>query len=245
MTVSRENMNFLQPYFTNNDEQNIIISAEQGSDFAKKVANDFNPIHNVDSKRFCVPGDLLFAIALDQYGLHQSMNFAFQGLVKADTVLSYPVKPEKASSAELQVLNARDKAVLTIKASGAETNDADKVEQLIRSYVAFSGHNFPHILVPLMKQHKVMINPERPLVIYESMALELDSLDFDDLHIDLQDTTLVVDGKRGTAKLSFILSDQNRSIGAGIKTLVLSGLREYQQQAIDDMCAEYLAYSQS
>ena len=42
----------------------IAISREQASDFAKGVAGDFNPIHDVDAKRFCVPGDLLFSLAL-------------------------------------------------------------------------------------------------------------------------------------------------------------------------------------
>ena len=42
----------------------IVVSAEQGSDFAKNISNDFNPIHDPLNKRFCVPGDLLFALAV-------------------------------------------------------------------------------------------------------------------------------------------------------------------------------------
>ena len=59
---------FLDSFYNQNDSQ-LTISAEQGSRFAKAVSNDFNPIHDADSKRFCVPGDLLFAIALQRYGL--------------------------------------------------------------------------------------------------------------------------------------------------------------------------------
>ncbi|MEO1880948.1 MAG: DUF3581 family protein, partial [Methylococcales bacterium] len=59
----------------------VAITAEQGSLFAKEVAGDFNPIHDVDSKRFCVPGDLLFAIVLEKYGLSKTMNFTFTGML--------------------------------------------------------------------------------------------------------------------------------------------------------------------
>jgi hypothetical protein len=45
-------------------ESDISIVAEQASMFAKEVAHDFNPLNDVEAKRFCVPGDLLFSMAL-------------------------------------------------------------------------------------------------------------------------------------------------------------------------------------
>ena len=42
----------------------ICFTREQGSNFAKQMANDFNPLHDADGTRFCIPGDLLFAIIL-------------------------------------------------------------------------------------------------------------------------------------------------------------------------------------
>ncbi len=213
------------------------VSAEQGNNFAKHVANDFNPIHDTESKRFCVPGDLLFAIALQRYGLRESMSFRFQELIKADTALSYP--EIEAVSADFSVTCDRSKAVLGIEFNGKNSTDAKKIEQLIRNYVIFSGQNFPHILVPLMQEHQVMINPARPLVIYQSMSLNFDSLDFDDVTIELSDTELEVIGKRGNAQLHFDLKDGDRKIGTGLKKLVLSGLREYQQASIDSMCEQY------
>jgi len=116
---------------------------------------------------------------------------------------------------------------LGIKYSGAHSDNAQRVEQLIRNYVVFSGQNFPHILVPLMQEHKVMINPTRPLVIYESMSLKFNDLDFDTLTITLSSTELEVLGKRGNAQLHFSLHDGDKQIGIGLKRLVLSGLREY------------------
>jgi len=230
-------MNFLSQFYSVLDKQNISIAAPQGSDFAKNIADDFNPIHDIDSKRFCVPGDLLFSIALQQYGLHQNMTFSFRELIKADTPLTYP--RHSPAPAIVDVLCDRSKQVLSIDYSGAALNDNDKIEQLIRSYVVFSGQNFPHILVPLMKQHNVMINPARPLVIYESMSLSFDSLDFQRLNIELSNTKLEVLGKRGNCTLHFDIYDQGRKIGTGLKRLVLSGLREYQQDAIDSMCEAY------
>ena len=82
-------MNFLDPYLNRDTNNQIIISANQGCSFAKQIAGDYNPIHDVDSKRFCVPGDLLFAIALNQYGLHSSMTFSFLEMLSADIPIIY------------------------------------------------------------------------------------------------------------------------------------------------------------
>ncbi len=230
-------MKFLADYYSVHQDQVIRITAEQGNDFAKMVADDFNPIHDTDSKRFCVPGDLLFAIALERYGLRSDMSFDFRGLIKAGTPLCYPKQDH--SKADFDVTCDRSKPVLGIKYAGSSFHDASKIEQLIRNYVVFSGQNFPTILVPLMKQHNVMINPQRPLVIYESMLLKLDKLDFNNLNIVLTSTELEVLDKRGNAQLHFSLNDGDTQIGTGLKRLVLSGLREYDQASIDHMCKKY------
>ena len=59
--------------------------------------------------------------------------------------------------------------------------------------------------------------------------------------VELADTRLRVDGKRGEAQLQFRFMDEGRIVGTGVKKLILSGLREYQQDAIDSMVADYLA----
>jgi hypothetical protein len=231
-------MSFLAPYYATNDSKKVSVSAEQGSQFAKGVADDFNPIHDIDSKRFCVPGDLLFAIALDRDGLRESISCSFHELIKADTLLRYPAY---SSDEPLNVLNDRDKVALSVVCKGQGSEDDVKVEQLIRNYVQFSGQNFPHILVPLMQEHDVMINPARPLVIYESMSLEFSDLSFSELNIRLSNTSLDVQGKRGNAQLSFTVFDGDKEIGQGVKKLVLSGLRAYEQSAIDQMCDQYMS----
>ena len=232
-------MNFLESYFSVDQNQQICVSAEQGSNFAKQIADDFNPIHNADSRRFCVPGDLLFAIALKKYGLYADTTIRYLDLVAADTPLNYPSVAEGLSDGVMEVANNKGKQVLAMDFAGAHTTQDAQIEQLVRNYVVFSGQNFPHILVPLMLQHNVMINPARPLVIYQSMSLHFDTLDFSELDIQLADTTMEVLGKRGNAQLHFSLNSEGKKIGRGIKNLVLSGLREYHQPAITAMCDEY------
>lgn len=228
---------FLDSFYNQNDTD-LTISAEQGSRFAKAVSNDFNPIHDADSKRFCVPGDLLFAIALQRYGLSQEMSFTFSGMVSADTGLVFPEAPGN----EFEILDGRDKCYLQVKRSSQAAFDQKMIEQLVRSYVLFSGQNFPYIIVPLMAEHNVMINPARPLAIYQAMSLHLDRLDLTQPVVELADKRMIVDGKRGDVELQFRLMDGGDEIGYGVKKLILSGLREYQQAAVDKMVADYRSW---
>ena len=62
---------------------------------------------------------------------------------------------------QLQTIEKR--FFLSAKREGDISEDHSIIEHLVRSYVEFSGHSFPYILVPLMQQHNVMINTARPL----------------------------------------------------------------------------------
>ena len=234
-------MKFLDKYYSKVSNEQLTITAEQASAFAKQVACDFNPIHDADSRRFCVPGDLLFAIALRRYGLKQTMAFQFTNIVGADAQLSYPDVDANQDTAELEVGCEGKKPVLAMQYSGETCTDELKIEPILRSYVQFSGQNFPHILVPLMKEENVMLNPQRPLVMYQSMSFELQSLDFETLEITLTGSTLETEGKRGTAILNFAFVADGRQVGFGAKKLVLSGLREYEETAVQAMCDQYEA----
>ena len=225
---------FLAPYFSKQD-QAISVSAQQASDFAKKIAQDFNPIHDVGAKRFCVPGDLLFALVLTQYGLSQNMGFNFAGMVGDGVELQFPAQVDDNFS----ICDSREKTYLNVRREGDVSRCDAQTESFIRSYVSFSGHNFIHILVPMMKQHQVMINPARPLVIYESMSFHLTTLDFVNVSLSLVDQALVIDGKRGDVTLTFELHSGDTLVGTGVKTLVMSGLRPYDQTEADEMCANY------
>ncbi len=233
-------MDFLTQFFNANDRGNIVISDQQGSDFAKRIAGDFNPIHDVGAKRFCIPGDLLFAVALSRYGLQQKMTFEFLDMVNGGSELCYP---EQMSESGIEVTYPNGKAALRIHASGNVLDEPNTVADMLKKYVAFSGQNFPHILVPLMQQHNVMINPARPLVIYESMSFELAHLNFKQLEIRLDNTSLEVEGKRGNAALNFFFYDGDEMVGQGSKKLVLSGLRPFDPQVVKKLCDDYLAHA--
>ena len=227
---------FLQSFFSQTANQ-LSISAEQGSQFAKQICNDYNPIHDVESKRFCVPGDLLFALTLNNYGLSQQMRFDFAGLVPADKELIFP----EWNESDLSIEDNREKNYLSVFRQGDSSQVQSIIEHLVRSYVEFSGHSFPYILVPLMKQHKVMINTSRPLVMYQSMSLNLDQLEITSPEVKFLDAEMEVDGKRGNVSLKFSINDGDTVVGCGEKKLVLSGLREFDQQAMDQLILDYEA----
>jgi len=221
-------------YFTL-DGHKLAFTREQGSDFAKKVANDFNPIHDVDHKRFCVPGDLLFSVIIHHYGLRQNMNFTFSGMVDETKTIFLP----DCDANELDLKDANDKTYLSIKCAGEATQNAALIKALSESYVQFSGRAFPHILVPLMRDNNVMINPDRPLVMYQSMCLSLDTLEIDSVSLEVASSELAVNGKRGEATLNYIIKSGESTIGKGQKKMLLSGLREYDEAKMDEVVAYY------
>ncbi len=231
---------FLSPFFSE-DGPDVRISPQQASRFAKQVAGDFNPIHDRDNKRFCVPGDLLFALVLTKYGLSQRMGFRFAGMVGKDKALRLP----KDAADTLSVQDPAGKSYLEVKRQGAISRNEGLVESLIRTYVAFSGQNFPHILVPLMERHGIMINTERPLVIYECMSFELEHLNLSRPRLELKDSTLEVNGKRGDARLHFRFKDGDEIIGSGYKKLVLSGLRALDTQALQGLVDRYAGWAEA
>ncbi|MCB1772091.1 MAG: DUF3581 domain-containing protein [Gammaproteobacteria bacterium] len=226
----------LADYYTI-DAAGLRISANQASDFAKTVAGDFNPLHDPDNRRFCVPGDLLFTAVLQHYGVSQRMQFRFAGMVGPDLVLQL----QEASCDACELRDIAGKTYLHVRRDGEVTRDSQLIERLARDYVAFSGHNFPHILVPLMRDQGVMINVDRPMVVYESMAFELERLDIPALELRLADSKLNVEGKRGEVLLTFEFLDGKEVFGTGCKRLLLSGLRPYDQDSMDGLVTSYLA----
>lgn len=213
----------------------LSFTRQQASDFAKKVAGDFNPIHDSDSKRFCVPGDLLFSVIIHHYGLRQNMVFNFSGMVGDNTDLILP----DGDSNHLALMDEKDKKYLAIERSGDSTVNAQLIESLTTHYVEFSSQAFPHIIVPLMSEQNVMINPDRPLIIYESMSFQLDSLEIDNIELELSQKTLKVEGKRGALTLEYNLLSNGSEIGSGCKRMVLSGLRAFEKTRMDELTASY------
>ncbi|MGR9073262.1 MAG: DUF3581 domain-containing protein [Gammaproteobacteria bacterium] len=228
---------FLKQFYSVCDDK-ILIDASQASLFAKEIAGDFNPIHDEDSKRFCVPGDLLFSLVLEKYGLSQKMCFTFSGMVGHGVYLNFP----DTDAERIDITDDSGKTYMQVTRDGAVETDPSVIETFIRKYVAFSGPNFPHVLVPLMAKQNVMFNPDRPLVIYESMSFELNRLNFTGPELEPAETVMETSGKRGDVRLHFLLKAGNETIGAGFKKLVISGMRAYDHDVIEKFTENYLAH---
>ncbi|WP_227368875.1 DUF3581 family protein [Halomonas sp. M20] len=225
---------FLDDFYTVRDGR-FCISAEQASHFAKQMAGDYNPIHDPDARRFCVPGDLLFALILARHGLSAQMTFHFRGMVGADM----PLEIRELADNTLSMNDVSGKEVLFVERSGEASVDPAVIEAFTCRYIAFSGHNFPHYLKPLMEQQGVMFNPQRPLVIYDSMGFTLNSLDIASLEVEFAGSTFEVNGKRGDAHLEFKMVSQDETVGQGSKKLVVSGLRAYDATVMDEFVDDF------
>jgi len=217
------------------DGDKISFTRQQGSDFAKQVADDFNPLHNIEAKRFCVPGDLLFSVIIAKAGLHKEMSFNFSGMVNDGIALTFPNEINESFA----VNDDKDKTYLSVAASGEKTHCPSLIDALTKAYVDFSGHTFPDILVKLMTENNVMINPARPMVMYQCMKINLERLDIKTLSLQLAQTSLSIEGKRGDAWLEFDLISEGEVVGHGKKHMLLSGLREYCQDSVDAMVEQY------
>ncbi|WP_428776161.1 DUF3581 domain-containing protein [Vibrio sp.] len=225
---------FLTPYFSTQNDQ-FQFTRQQASHFAKKVAGDYNPIHDEDSKRFCVPGDLLFAVLLKREGISQKMRFDFSGMVSDGIALSIDNKCDR----EAAVVDQNGKEYLHMRREGDVCQNPEFIEHVVTNYVQFSGMNFPHIMVPLMEQQQMMINCQRPLVIYESMEVEFDRLDLNHPEVVFSGATFDVEGKRGVVTLNFEFKEDSLVVGKGVKRMVASGLKPYDQEAVDDLVLRF------
>ncbi|MCK5697292.1 MAG: DUF3581 family protein [Gammaproteobacteria bacterium] len=222
-------------YFNYNDGS-IRFTRHQASTFAKGVAGDFNAIHDEDAKRFCVPGDLLFSVFLVRYGIYQEMKFEFSGMVIETTELIFPDNIPNHFSLK----GRNDKHYMDISTLGKKTEDIEFIAALSEKYVQFSSKTFPDILVPLMKQENVMINPARPLVIYKSMEIYLETLSGSHIELKLKEATLKKNAKKAEVRLEFTILSENKEIGHGAKNLLLGGLREYNAEQLNEVVDSYI-----
>jgi hypothetical protein len=82
-----------------------------------------------------------------------------------------------------------------------------------------------------------MINPDRPMVMYESMTIDLDRLDIESPQLVVDHNELVIAGKRGEIQLAFNFVESGQVVGRGVKRMIASGLREYDSAAMDEIVA--------
>ncbi|MGY5452320.1 DUF3581 family protein [Agarivorans sp. MS3-6] len=229
----------LNQYFSRENNQ-FVFSRQQACDFAKGVANDFNAIHDADSSRFCVPGDLLFSVMLSELGISQEMQFTFAGMVTDGVPVSIQQHDDSC-----QLIDQQGKEYLQLTRSGDNLKDQAIISDIVKDYVYFSGRNFPHILVPLLEEQGLMLNRKRPLVIYENMSLHFDRLPSSSPHLEFAGGEFIPNGKRGIALLKFTISENGEAIGSGQKRMILGSLLPYEKAESDLLIANYDACKQA
>ncbi|MCW8906581.1 MAG: DUF3581 domain-containing protein [Sedimenticola sp.] len=224
--------------FYSGDENGLCFTRQQASGFAKQIADDFNPLHDPDAKLFCVPGDLLFAVTLARHGLSQRMCFTFSGMVGDGIQLRYRAE----TGDDLSLVDGAGKAYLGIERDGDVTRAPSLIDEFTRRYVEFSGKNFLQVLVPAMNDKGVMINPDRPIVIYQSMSIDLKTLDIAEPSLQLMETRVQVEGKKGDVRMLFCLKSGNHVVGEGEKRMALRGLRPFDEDAMQRLVKTYKGY---
>ncbi len=234
----------LTNYYSETDDS-VQFTQAQASEFAKGVAGDFNPIHDLGNKRFCVPGDLLFCVLLNRYGIARTTAVEFMGMLNAQSRMRLP----EVVGQSTKIVDADNKELLKLSMSDDRFTLPTIVNALSQAYVGFSGQTFPDILVPLMRGAGVMINPARPLVIYKDMSIELTpTLTSEWLSeqasptvnlVLVDETSISVNGRKGTVRLCFDIMLAGNRIGTGEKNLVLSGLREFEEGALQQIVDQY------
>jgi hypothetical protein len=158
-------------------------------------------------------------------------------MVGHDVLLNFP----DTDAERIDVNDKLGKTYLQVERSGDISRDSSLIESFIRDYVAFSGQNFPYVLVPLLAQENAMFNINRPLVIYESMTLSFKHLDFQQASVEMLEPKMEVNSKRATASLHFQINADGEVVGTGFKKLALSVPSAYETEPMQAFVDEYLA----
>ena len=79
------------------------------------------------------------------------------------------------------------------------------------------------------------------MVIYQSMSIDLDTLDISGPTLQSDHNELETDGKRGNVRLAFKVVAEGKVVGRGEKHMVLGGLRELDPPVVEQGVAQYRA----
>ena len=95
------------------------------------------------------------------------------------------------------------------------------------------------VIVPLMAEQDAMINPKRPMLMYQSMTIELDRLDITSPTLVASEPVFNYEGKRGSITLRFNLIENDEIVGRGEKHMLVSGIQSYDADAMQGLITAY------
>ena len=224
----------LSGYVTHHADERFSFTREQASAFAREKARDFNPLHDPDSTRFCVPGDLLFASACAWDGLSEHTDMHLEGMVDDRAILTL-----SGERAQRQLTDSDGRVCARIRHEGATVQEPGLVQELVQAAVTFTGQHFFSTLIPRMKEYDVMVHPTRPLVVYDRIQLDLDKTQLTAPEIRSAGSDMQIEGRRGTLTLKFEFHENGKAVGRGSKTMQLRGLRQFDAEAVAVLVNEY------
>ena len=209
---------FVDQYYTCHEE-NFYFPKHKSSAFAKQIAKDFNPLHDVKNRRFCVPGDLIFSAILSKFGANKEMTFDFKRMINGIEALNVV-----SSNESISVKNIQNEEMISIHRGGEITHDKVFINGFIRSYVEFSGKMFPEVILNAMKKSGVMPSLKRPLIIYVKMSFSLNVFSSNRPQVMLRETVFEKLGRKGVMSLYFDVWVNGEIIGFGEKKIFIGSV---------------------
>jgi len=210
------------------------IDKESGSNFAKDICKDLNPIHNVESKKFIMLGDFLFALYVNEYGFPKNREVIFKN----------PIKINSLENSGLEVIVSKE-GIFVGNQKKVESSVEDFLffdESLLLQYCEISGSLFPDKLWGVFESSGLMPNFKRGIVMYTGVNFgfnfNLDSL-YGDIELDLDNVDYEIVSNRLFLKANVKVDLNGENVGSICKNLVCLGCVDYNKEKFDFLVENY------
>lgn len=233
-------MDCIQPDQIGNDVFRFIPTA--CSAYARNVAKDFNPIHSHLAKKYCVPGDLIFALITEMHGAHNYMRVDFLNRVGAECKLFFDTK-----RIALALLDVDKKLYAELATAGDKSVCPKRLKTVSNVVVSCTSGYFPYKLIDNLREENVMLSIRRSMVMLKSIEVELRNIhSASSLVAKYQSSGLELSGKRGEVKVYFqLFDDDGISVGFVTKTVLIIGIEKFNDKASKQYLDDYEGIVQS
>lgn len=214
-----------------------LVSEKDGSNFAKEVCLDYNPIHDEGNLDFAVPGDLLLSLFVWQNGLPCDGSVAFKKPVKGDLELKIDLDgiSNSGTDEELVILKNLSSIYLT---------SIKFYKDFMAEYCLLSGSLFPEKLGEVFSDSGLMPGVEKPLVMYSGVDFDLNMDKFSlydcDLSLNLGEINYKVLRKNMMkigVGVDVLIDDEN--VGSLTKNLVCFETVPFSEAGLSELVTRY------